>query len=243
VHLLIGFVLGFLTSFLIFSHTKSSQPQTVTVQKATVLKKQADSIEVSHQRQIEVLQQKNTGLQQELKATKSALDQLKSDAKEKEKKVKKIINPGKALWSENLFREAFPSNDLALKFPDKVYTRQPEMLFDVAKKESAPCLCDSLEKEVLDYIEANHRKDSVYESQILLFDSMITGKDLLIEASQKAYSDLKLLFDQSISNQSTLQKENFSLRRQNKRQRFKNKILTSGLLILSGFTANYMLRH
>jgi hypothetical protein len=225
--LLIGFALGFLTSFLIFGCNKTQKQNDAPFVKAKELKKEAATIDVSYQKQIETLSSQNAQLQQQLNQTNDLLQQLKLQAMEKENQVKKLL--------------------LSPPLLPNVYQKKPFKDYEIAifshKAQPETNPCDSLKKEVASYIKSNHKKDSVYELQLLQFDSLLTGKDLVIETSQKAYSDLKLLFDQSLSNQSILQKENLSLRRVNKRQKFRNKILAGGLMILSGFTANYMLRH
>jgi hypothetical protein len=242
--LLIGFILGFFTSFLIFAHTKASSSKSVVVQKAKELKKSGDTIDVAYQNQIDVLQDQNIELQQQLEVSTGLLIQAKQDAQEKEDNIKKLLLQKNILSTKDLFQKD-PKRSLKTYLTPK----QRELLdYDNLAlfsndKASKRCLCDSLEKEVTEYIEANHRKDSAYEQQLLQFDSLLTNKDAVIETSQKAYSDLKSLFDKSIATQTTLQKENLSLSKQNKRQKFKSKILTGSLFILSGFTANYFLRH
>jgi hypothetical protein len=242
--LLIGFALGFLTSFLIFNYTKIPPAKVSVVQKAKVRNKQADSIDASYQRQIDTLTDQNIELQQEIEVSQGLLQQLKQEVQEKENKINRIISPGKPFKGNDLFKDAFPSNNLLYtQTAGKFHLPEKEGFFTPMKVESGPCLCDSLKKEVLNYIDANHRKDSVYELQLLQFDSLLAGKDLVIETSGKAYSDLKLLLDVSISSQAALQKENLLLQRQSKRQRFKSKVLTGGLMILSGFAASFILRH
>jgi hypothetical protein len=118
-----------------------------------------------------------------------------------------------------------------------------QSLFKVKGTEDNLDQCDSLAKEVISYTEANHRKDSVYESQLLQFDSLLHVKDRLVETSQNAYNDLRILFDKSLTSQTILQKENLALTKQNKRQKFKSKVLTGASLILSGLTTSYLLRH
>jgi hypothetical protein len=74
-------------------------------------------------------------------------------------------------------------------------------------------------------------------------DSVVTVKDDLMQANEKAYTNLNLLFGQSLTAQQNLNKENKLLQRQFKRQRFKNKMTTIGLMILSATAANYLLHH
>jgi len=233
--LLLGFVAGFCTSFLFKGRGKSSPPEIKASNSPKQLKKEANNIEISYQKQIEALRDQNIELQRQLEVSRGLLQQAKREVKQKEVKIKKIIEPP----------GSFLAKDLLVKPP--LALEPGSFLKDVESPPisnnqlSKPCFCDSLAGEVMAYIEANHRKDSLYELQLIQFDSIVSTKDLVIETSFNAYSDLHLLFDKSLSDQTALQKENAQLKFQSKRQRFKNKLVTAGLMVMSGFAANYFL--
>ena len=218
--LVLGFVLGFLTTFLFKGCNGNKIPKKEISIAPKVLKKQADTIQDNYLKQIASLQDQNLELQQDLEVTQGLLEQAKQVTKQKEIKIKKIIEP-----------KGYSARELLEKEDD---ARQAD---------AASSSCDSLVTEVIGYIEENHRKDSLYENQLTQMDSVVAVKDDLIQATEKAYTNLNLLFDQSVTAQQNLVKENKLLQRQFKRQRFKNRLATVGLMILSATGANYLLHH
>jgi hypothetical protein len=233
--LLIGFVIGFCTSFLFNGCVKSSQSKTTTVTSSKDLRKEANSLEVSYQKQIETLTDQNIELQQQLEVSQGLLQQAKEETRQKEKKIQKMIEP--IISSESLFSKTWAP------YKAKSFSLGDDLPVAKIKPLDKQCPCDSLVEEVAGYIQSGHRKDSLYELQLLQLDSIVTGKNLVIETSLKAYTDLHVLFDKSLADQTALGKENKLLKSASRRQRFKGKVLTGALLILSGFTTNYVLRH
>jgi hypothetical protein len=218
--LIAGFVLGFFSTFLFTGCDRNKISKKDISITPKVLKKQADTIQENYLKQIASLQDQNIELQESLEITQSLLEQSKQAAKQSEKKIKRIIEP-----------KGYPANELLQKVER----------FHSVDNDLSPC--DSLITEVHEYIEENHRKDSLYEIQLIQMDSVVTVKDDLIQANEKAYTNLNLLFGQSLTAQQNLNKENKLLQRQFKRQRFKNKLTTIGLMILSATAANYLLHH
>jgi hypothetical protein len=217
--LLLGFVLGFVTAYLFTGCNKNSTIIKEAIVKPKELKKQAVTIEENYQKQIVNLQDQNIELQQNLEATQGLFDQAKAKTKQLENKIKKIIEP-----------PGYPAKRLIQK------VRANEISSDLSP-------CDSLINVITDYIEENHRKDSIYEQQIIQMDSIVSLKDHLIQTHTQAYTNLHQLFGQSVVNQENLIKENTQLRKQIKRQRFKNKLVTAGLMIISATATNYLLHH
>jgi hypothetical protein len=214
------FVLGFFSTFLFTGCDRNKISKKDISVTPKVLKKQADTIQENYLKQIASLQDQNLELQQDLEITQGLLEQAKLVTKQKEIKIKKIIEP-----------KGYPAKELLQKIEIT-----PSINNDLSP-------CDSLITEVHEYIEENHRKDSLYEVQLIQMDSVVTVKDDLIQANEKAYTNLNLLFGQSLTAQGNLIKENKLLQRQFKRQRFKNKLITTGLMILSATAANYLLHH
>jgi len=217
--LLLGFVLGFVTAFLFTGCNKNSTIKNEAIVKPKELKKQAVTIEETYQKQIANLQDQNIELQQNLEISEGLLDQAKETTKQLENKIKKLIDP-----------IGYPAKRLI----QKVKTNE-------ISRDQSPC--DSLINVIPDYIEENHRKDSIYELQIIQMDSVVSIKDDLIQTNAEAYSNLHQLFEQSVVSQENLIKENTQLRKQFKRQRFKNRLVTAGLMILSATATNYLLHH
>ncbi len=217
--LIAGFVLGFFSTFL-FTGCDRNKISTKDVSiTPKVLKKQADTIQENYLKQISNLQDQNIELQESLEITQSLLDEAKQVTKQKEIKIKKIIEP-----------KGYSARELLEKLGD-------------AKQANASSPCDSLATEVIGYIDQNHRKDSLYEDQLIQMDSVVGVKDDVIQANEKAYTSLNLLFNESLAAQKNLVKENKLLHRQFKRQRFKNKLVSVGLMILSATATNYLLHH
>jgi hypothetical protein len=217
--LLLGFVLGFVTAFVFTGCNKNSTIKKEVVVKPKDLKKQAVTIEENYQKQIASLQDQNIELQQDLEVNQGLLDQAKEITKQLENKIKKLIEP-----------VGYPAKSLIQKVKTSEISR-----------DQSPC--DSLINVIPDYIEENHRKDSIYELQIIQMDSVVSIKDDLIQTNAEAYANLLKLFDQSVASQENLIKENTQLRKQFRRQRFKNKLVTAGLMILSATATNYLLHH
>src|SRR5258706_2278867 len=212
----IGFIIGFWASFLFTGPNKGPTIKKEVSSNPKQLKKEAVNIEESYQKQIANLQDQNLELQQNLEVTQSLLEQAKQAAKQKEINIKKIIEP-KSSFARELLRQE-----------------------DDARQANDSSPCDSLVAEVIGYIDQNHRKDSLYEVQLIQVDSVVTVKDDLIHANEKAYTNLNLLFGQSLTAQESLTKENKLLQRQFKRQRFKNKLVTEGVMIISAKAINYL---
>ena len=226
--LLVGFILGFCTSFLFTGCNKGSATKKEVVSTPKELKKEAVGVEQTYQKQIESLQSQNLQLQQSLEVTQGLLDEAKQAAKEKENKIKKIIAP-----------QGYSAKELLSKSAKELLNKKDNS----EETPEAKSICDSLVTEVIGYIQENHRKDSLYEIQLVQMDSVVTVKDDLIQANEKAYTNLNLLFSQSVTAQQNLAKENKLLQRQFKRQRLKNKLVTAGLMILSATATNYLLHH
>jgi hypothetical protein len=214
--LLLGFILGFFASFLFTGSNKTVTSKSEAFAKPKELKKQADTIQENYQEQIANLQDQNLELLQSLEVTQGLLDQEKLMCKQKEQHIKKLIEP-----------KGYSAKALLAKV-------------DSSKTVSN---CDTLASLVLEYMEGSNQKDNLYEVQHLQMDSVVSVKDEFIEANQKAYSNLKLLFNQSITAQETLIKENKQLQRQFKRQRFRNKLVSIGLVILSATATKFLLHH
>ena len=219
--LILGFLLGCLATFLLMGGCNNGKPEHEAVSNPKELKKQADAVEISYQKKIEALQTSNQQFQQELKTVKDQLSSIKTKTKQKEATIKKIIEP-----------KGFPAKDLLKK------VNSPSVTMDTSQSD-----CDSLMEQVSEYIMENETKDSLYEVQSNIQDSIIVGKDFVIANQAELHQKLQTLFNQSLDQQTSLVNENSQLRKQFKRQKFRNKIFAVGVTILSGFTANYLLNH
>ncbi|MEI9909787.1 MAG: hypothetical protein WDO71_08975 [Bacteroidota bacterium] len=149
---------------------------------------------------------------------KKQLDAAKTKTKASATTIKKIIGP-----------KGYPAKELLKK------VNQPTVEID-----NSLSPCDSLAQEVSEYIQNTELKDSLYEAQISLQDSVINVKDLVISASIKQFEKLSTVFDQSIQEQLRLVSENKQLRKQVKRQKRNGKLLAFGTAVLSGLATHYL---
>jgi len=176
------------------------------------LNKQVNSIEKDYKTQITVLQNQNIDLQQQLTTTQSLLERAKQSTKQKETAIKKLVK------AENMVSKNWSFQNYSIP------------LFD----EPPPCSCDSLKKEVTSYISENHRKDSIYEVQLETKDSVISVKDSIIHINEGVYNSLHEVFNQAVTDNQVLQSENRLLIKKEKRRKVKNRLLSAGILIISG---------
>jgi hypothetical protein len=218
--LFLGLIIGFCLSFLFNGCGNETAVAHEKIIQPKDLKKESDKKEASYQAKISELENKNVQLQQELKSTKEQLLKIKSKIKQRESNIKKLIEP-----------KGYPAKELLQKVKSAI----------IVDTSLSPC--DSLVQEVSEYMQENEIKDSLYESQISKQDSMMAGKDSVIEVKTQLHRDLQLFFDQSLQQQQTLIKENTQLRKQFKRQKVKSKLISLGVLVLSGLTANYIINH
>lgn len=218
--LLTGLVAGFCLSFLFNGcGNDSAIPHEKTI-PAKDLKKEADAKEASYQAKITELENKNQHLKQALKSTQDQLAMLKTKTKLRETNIKKMIKP-----------KGYPAKELLQKMNSGFVT------------DTGLSPCDSLVQEVSVYMQENSLKDSLYEEQIVKQDSLIAGKDSIIENKTKLQQNLQTLFEQSLMQQEILAKENTQLRKKFKRQKFRSKLVTLGVTVLSGLAANYLIQH
>lgn len=217
VTLVLGILVGILVSLLLdlsYNDLLAANPP----DNSEVLRKEMAAKEAVHLTKISDLEKKNEKLSEELKSTREQLSTIKSKTKEREKTIKKLIEP-----------KGFPAKDLLEKVNKSVTI------------DSSLTPCDSLAVEVTSYIQENAVKDSLYESQIKTMDSIVSVKDSVIQLKAERHNDLTNLLDQSLDKQDILVNENLQLRKQFKRQKLKSKLVTVGLMILSGTAANYLL--
>ena len=103
--------------------------------------------------------------------------------------------------------------------------------------------CDSLNETVQDLIVSSNTRDSLYEDLTTTLQAQVNNKDSVIGTQQEQYGTLKLSFDKSLAQQDMLSIQNFSLEKQVKRHKIKNKLLSAGVFILSGIAAYQLLHH
>lgn len=103
--------------------------------------------------------------------------------------------------------------------------------------------CDSLASTVEELIQTSNEKDSLYEQASLNLEKQIKNKDSTIAVKDQQYEHIKEAFSKSNEGWTTTLNENKKLSKQSKRQKFKNKILSTALLIFAGAATNYLIQH
>lgn len=103
--------------------------------------------------------------------------------------------------------------------------------------------CDSLIVTVEDLMHSSSVKDSLYEKVNSNLEEQVKNKDSTIALKEAQYLDIKSAFKKSIENQNELLDQNRLLDKQVKKQKFKSKVLSAALFILTGAAANYIIHH
>lgn len=218
---LICFFLGFVGSaFLLGScnNDKETEKSSLIIKN---LEQQVKDTEAVYQQKVSELETKNRQLQKELTSTQIELFRIKLKTKERETRIKKLVQPN-----------GLPAKDLLKKVKDSS-----------TGINNNPSPCDSLAAEVSEYIKETVIKDSLYETQIGLQDSVIAVKDSIITHQSKLYSELRTSFLFSLEQQKELISENQLLHKKLKRQKRRSKIISFGMMVLSGAAVNYLMNH
>lgn len=103
--------------------------------------------------------------------------------------------------------------------------------------------CDSLIETVGELMLQSSQKDSLYEAVTTNLEDQLKNKDSTILVKDKQYSEIKSAFAKSIENSEKASAQNKLLNKRAKSLKFKSKVLTAALFILTGAAANYLIHH
>lgn len=103
--------------------------------------------------------------------------------------------------------------------------------------------CDSLIVTVEELMQSYSEKDSLYERTAINLEKQLRNKDSALTLKDQQYSEVRTAFEKTIASTNELIAQNKSLGKQVKRQKFKSKVLSVGLFILTATTANYLIHH
>jgi hypothetical protein len=181
------------------------------------IKKKQNSADSTFQKEKERLDTIKQQLKSDAKATKTALQKAKQTTGLRQQQIKRLTEP-----------KGYPAQLLL----EKRTRPEPDTVFDH---------CDSLVQEVAHFIEENQTKDSLYENQIGTLDSLVFTQDAIIQNNSAAYNNLQRLFNQAVDFGETVEKENLRLHQKLRRQKTKSKIVSIGLMILTGAATNYLI--
>jgi hypothetical protein len=104
-------------------------------------------------------------------------------------------------------------------------------------------VCDTLQSRVNELLETATIKDSLYENVTVNLEGQLANKDSTITVKDDAYQALKISLDQSLLQQKIVVDQNKNFQQLIKRQKTKSKLVSAGLLVLSGVAANYLIHH
>ena len=102
---------------------------------------------------------------------------------------------------------------------------------------------DVFQDKIIELINENNYKDSLYENIDSTVTAQVKNKDSTIVLMGDKYDSLKISFNESLLQQQLLYDQNKQFKQQFRRQKIKTKLLSAGLLILSGVAANYLIQH
>jgi len=217
--LVIGLAVGIGLTLAFKGCNENSNGTSIQVVSPRQIVKDAAKSENEYKEKFANLELQNQKLKDELSLVQTELSELKSRTKTRETVIKKMIASN-----------GYPADKLA------GLSKQGS-----ARSDSSLLPCDSLAKEVIEYIADNNIKDSLYEVQAQKTDSIIAVKDSMILTTIKVHEEYKTLLDQSIKGQESLLKENKSLKKQIRRQKFRSTMKTIGFMVLSG-AATFLLK-
>ena len=103
--------------------------------------------------------------------------------------------------------------------------------------------CDSLENSLEDLKASTAEKDSLFEDIQSQLEQQVNNKDSTLNVQREEYNALVLSFDNSLAQQDELSGQNKYLQKQLNRHIVKNKLLSGGLLVLSGIAVFSLLHH
>jgi len=104
-------------------------------------------------------------------------------------------------------------------------------------------MCDSLQEAVGEWVTESAHKDSLYESEVSVLNEIISNKDSTLYVRQQMYATIRQSFDNCFANNELLLEENKLFARQSKRLLIKNKILSAGVMLVSGIAVYSFIKH
>lgn len=103
--------------------------------------------------------------------------------------------------------------------------------------------CDSLKLKVIELMNNNNQKDSLQDSLSNNLETQLQLKDSTISLQDLKYQELKTSLQKSLNDLSSLENENRFLKKKFKRQKFKSRLASAAILIISGAAAGLLLTH
>lgn len=103
--------------------------------------------------------------------------------------------------------------------------------------------CDSIAQTAFDLLESSTLRDSLCQALTGELELQILNRDSTMNLQDQQYDNLKFSYDRILTQQQVLLSNNILLKKDVKRAKVKNRVLSAGLLILGGMTTSLLLRH
>lgn len=103
-------------------------------------------------------------------------------------------------------------------------------------------LCDSLQNKVVNLIEQFSERDSLCDNTITDLTVLLGDKDTTIAVCNQSYLSMKNLLDNSVDQQRNLSDELNNTSKKLRRKTVQNRLLSAGLLVISGITTTLILQ-
>jgi hypothetical protein len=227
--LIVGVVFGIGFNSLFSGCNNTTQKNfTISTLKPTILQKQVATTEKKYEQQIDSLKQHGFDLSKSLKTTNQHLEKAKEKNFILQMQVYDLIDSRKVDRVDRVDNAEIESSVDEIDRIDKLNAFND---------------CDSLQSTVLNLLENNKEKDSLYETVNANLFAQIQNKDSTILMQENKYINLRKSFDTGIVQQQILYDQNNNLIKQFKRQRIKRKFISVVAIVLSGITANYLIQH
>ncbi|MCC7303070.1 MAG: hypothetical protein IT233_10555 [Bacteroidia bacterium] len=102
--------------------------------------------------------------------------------------------------------------------------------------------CDTLKEKVAEFIVQTNIKDSLCQAEITDLKTVIQNQDSMVVVCQSSFSMLKQVTDSSFAMQSRLTDDLNRASKQLRNEKRRSKLLTAGVMILSGATTFLLLQ-
>lgn len=108
---------------------------------------------------------------------------------------------------------------------------------------SASNNCVALENKVVALMQSNNIKDSVYDAVVTTLETQVQNRDSTLQVKDTFINKLQIAIDKSLTQQGFVNEQNKMYQLQFKRQKFRNKFLSVGVLVVGALLANQLLQH
>ena len=215
-------VLGLLAGIfgtLFFQHILQFTPDRINARmaahdKVENLEAKAKAIQDKYDSKLDTLQQTNTALSKKVSNTQSELVKAKQD-----KQVLLGLVDGLIARADSAGLHSYA--DTVQRLAD----------------------CDTLQTTVKELVAASRQTDSIYDDLTYTLGRQIANRDSVITTQQLEYAGLQVTFDESLLQQQLLSGQIGTYQKQAGQFKTKNRLLSAGVLVLTGIATYGLLKH